>query len=64
MGRSIYFTAKEMAALRAAASEWCEIMADGEETVDGVQEKLDNGLGSALKKLYKGLNGERAYKDY
>lgn len=64
MGRSIYFTDKELAVLRSSASEWCEMMADGEETFDAVQETLNNGLGSALKKLYKGCNGERAYKDY
>lgn len=64
MGRSIYFTDKELAALRSSASEWCEIMAEGEQTIDHAQDRLDNGLGSALKKLYKGCNGERAYKDY
>ena len=26
--------------------------------------RLYDGLGSALKKLYKGLNGYRAYKSY
>lgn len=64
MGRNIYFTDKELKALRSSATEWCEMMADGEETVDDVEEKLNNGLGSALKKLYKGCNGEKAYKDY
>lgn len=64
MGRSIYFTDKELKALRYSATEWCDIMADGEETVDHAQERLDNGLGSALKKLYKGCNGEKVYKDY
>lgn len=64
MGRSIYFTDKELDALRKSASEWCEMMAEGEETIDYAQERLDDGLGSALKKLYKGRNGERAYKDY
>ena len=29
-----------------------------------VEECMENGLGSALKKLYKGTNGERTYKDY
>ena len=27
-------------------------------------DRLNNGLGRALKKLYKGRNGERIYKDY
>ena len=64
-GRSIYLTEKEQAALRDSASEWCDIMGGGDvEACDCVEERLNNGLGSALKKLYKGLNGERIYKDY
>ena len=27
-------------------------------------DRLNEGLGRALKKLYKGRNGERAYEDY
>jgi hypothetical protein len=65
MGRNIYLTDNEQAALRNSASEWCEIMGDGDaESANCVEERLNNGLGSALKKLYKGLNGERVYKDY
>lgn len=64
-GRSIYLTEKEQKALRDSASEWCEIMSGGDaEACECVEERLNNGLGSALKKLYKGLNGERIYKDY
>lgn len=29
-----------------------------------VDNRLNEGLGRALKKLYKGRNGERTYKDY
>lgn len=65
MGRSIYLTDNEMQALRESSTEWCEMMGDGdEEARNAVDERMDNGLGSALKKLYKGLNGERAYQDY
>lgn len=65
MGRNIYFTEKEIASLRDTSTEWCSMMCDGdEESRNCTQERLDNGLGSALKKLYKGLNGERIYKDY
>ncbi len=40
-------------------------MRDGdEESCNATQERLDNGLGSALYKLYKGRNGQRAYKEY
>ena len=65
MGRGIYLTDKELSALRDSSSEWCEIMSTGNSDSDkAVEDRLENGLGSALKKLYKGLNGERAYKDY
>lgn len=33
-------------------------------TQQEVEDRLNNGLGRALKKLYKGTNGERIYKDY
>lgn len=64
-GRNIYLTEKEQSALRATASEWCDMMSMGDkESCDCVEERLNDGLGSALKKLYKGLNGERIYKGY
>ena len=64
-GRAIYLTEKEQMALRESASEWCEIMSNGDaEACDCVEERLNNGLGSALKKLYKGLSGARIYEDY
>lgn len=65
MGKTIYFSDKEIVALRDTASEWCSVMGDvyegGAQCVD---ERLHDGLGSALKKLYKGLNGYEIYKDY
>lgn len=65
MGRTIYLSEKEIAALRDSAQEWCEIMGTGdEESNKCVEERMENGLGSALRKLYKGCNGERIYKDY
>lgn len=65
MGRTIYFSDKEMAALRDTAGEWCSMMGDGnEDSVQCVDERLHDGLGSALKKLYKGSNGYRIYKSY
>lgn len=64
MGRNVYLSDLEMCALRNAAEEWCEIMASGNlEASQCVDERLKNGLGAALKKLYKGLNGE-AYENY
>jgi hypothetical protein len=64
-GRNIYLTEKEQKALIDSCSEWCEMMSSGdEEYFNIVEEKLNNGLGSALRKLYKGKNGERIYRDY
>lgn len=65
MGRSIYLTEKEILALIDASSEWVDMMMNG--GVLAMQEadnKLNDGLGRALKKLYKGRNGEKAYEDY
>ncbi len=65
MGRSIYFTEKEILALIDSSGEWIQMMMDG--NISAQQEandRLNNGLGRALKKLYKGCNGERIYKDY
>lgn len=65
MGRTIYFSDKEISALVSAATEWGEMMYDGDEKcAQSVDERMENGLGSALKKLYKGKNGERIYKKY
>lgn len=65
MGRSIYFSEKEILALIDSSGEWIQMMIDGD--ISAQQEadnRLNNGLGRALKKLYKGRNGERIYKDY
>lgn len=65
MGKTIYFSDLEMDALRKTAGEWCSMMGDGDEdAVQCVDERLNDGLGSALKKLYKGLNGYEIYKNY
>lgn len=64
-GRNIYLTEKEQKALRDSASEWWDIMNGGDaESCDCAEKRLNDGLGSALRKLYKGLNGERIYKEY
>lgn len=65
MGRSIYLTEKEILALIDTSGEWIQIMTDGDGLAQQeVDDRLNNGLGRALKKLYKGHNGERIYKDY
>lgn len=65
MGRSIYFSEKEILALIDSSGEWIQMMMDGNISAQQeVDDRLNNGLGRALKKLYKGRNGERIYKDY
>lgn len=61
----VYLSDKELLALIHSAEEWHSMMGDGdEESCKEAQERLDNGLGSALYKLYKGRNGQKIYKEY
>lgn len=65
MGRSIYLTEKEIFALIDTSEEWIQMMMSGDiSTQQEVDNRLNEGLRRALKKLYKGRNGERIYKDY
>ena len=65
MGRSIYLTEKEIFALIDTSTEWIQMMMDGDiPAQQEVDDRLNNGLGRALKKLHKGSNGEKIYKDY
>lgn len=64
MGKQIYLSNEEIESLRDAATEWCSIMGDGDETAHLVTAKLEKGLGSALYKLYKGTRGEKVYQKY
>lgn len=63
-GRTIYFTDDEILALAATCAEWTSIMSEGEETADLVDDRLKEGLGSALKKLYNGREGQKVYLEY
>ncbi|MGN1318410.1 MAG: hypothetical protein ACI4VF_05285 [Lachnospirales bacterium] len=53
MGKSIYLTNNEIIAIRATCNEWQEMMRTGEDTFDLVDERHNEGLKSALEKLYK-----------
>lgn len=65
MGRSIYLTEKEIFALIDTSGEWIQMMMSGDiSTQQEADNRLNEGLGRALKKLYRGRNGERIYKDY
>lgn len=70
MGRNIYLSDKEISQLIYTSTEWIDMMEDksfqceDEEYINDIKESLNNGLGSALRKLYKGKVGEKLYKDY
>lgn len=64
MGRTIKLTEEEIKALIDTCSEWIEMMSEGEDSFEFVDKRLDEGLGTALRKLYKGRNGEKIYKHY
>ena len=65
MGRSIYLSEIEILALIDTSEEWTQMMMDGDiPAQQEIDDRLNNGLGRALKKLYKGRNGERIYKHY
>uniref|UniRef100_UPI003FF06BAE hypothetical protein n=1 Tax=Anaerobutyricum hallii TaxID=39488 RepID=UPI003FF06BAE len=58
MGRSIYLTEKEIFALIDTSGEWIQMMMNGDiSTQQDVHNRLTEGLGPALKKLYRGHNG-------
>ena len=59
---NIYLTEKEVLTLITVCSEWCQMLENCDE--DYVTPKLNDGLGSALYKLYKGRNGQSIYKEY
>lgn len=64
MGRSIYFTEKEISQIIHYTNEAIGILGEGEKTQYIVERDMRNGLGSALRKLYKGKAGEELYDDY
>lgn len=64
MGRSIYFTDLEIEKLMNYVSESVELLGEAECTWEQTAEDMENGLGSALRKLYKGRRGERIYAEY
>lgn len=63
-GKRVYLTDKEIKALVDTASEWEQIMNDGEDTAGCVEERLKDGLGSALYKLYSSERAKRTYSRY
>lgn len=64
MGRNIYFTDRELSMVRDYVFEATDILGDASNTAKQVDEDMENGLGSALRKLYKGCIGESKYAKY
>lgn len=50
-GKQIYLTEKEIEAVLSTCTEWADMMAEGEETNYLVKERLQEGLGSAIRKI-------------
>lgn len=64
MGRNIYFTDRELSMVRDYVFEATDILGNASDTAEQVDEDMENGLGSALRKLYKGCIGELKYAKY
>lgn len=64
MERSIYFTDRELQQVRDYVFDAVEILGEASETYEQVGKDMKNGLGSALRKLYKERNGEKNYEKY
>jgi hypothetical protein len=47
-----------------ACREYMEIMGQGEDTHEYTLYQIETGLGSALRKISKGRNGQRVYAEY
>lgn len=55
---------QEITMILAALLEYIDIMEQGEQTVEYTNYMLENGLGSAIRKLSKGRNGENVFSKY
>lgn len=54
MGKQIYLTEKEIDAVLSTCIEWSDMMSQGEETGYLVGKRLQEGLGSAIRKVGDG----------
>ena len=55
---------QEITMILAALLEYIDIMEQAEQTVEYTNYMLENGLGSAIRKLSKGRNGENVFSKY
>lgn len=61
---TISLTYREIELVLSACRQYIELMGEGEDTHDYTTYELETGLGSALRKLSKGRNGQRVYAEY
>ncbi len=61
---TISLTEREIQLVLSACAQYIEIMGEGEETHDYTVYELETGLGSALRKISKGRNGQKVYGKY
>lgn len=61
---TVSLTDKEISALISTCSEWSSIMGEGEETFELVEERMNDGLGSALRKLTVNRKSNELYSKY
>ena len=61
---TVSLTDVEVERLLDACHQYIEIMEQGEDTHDYTLYELENGLGSAMRKISKGRNGEHVYSKY
>lgn len=61
---NISLTNREIELVVSACNQYIELMEEGEETRNYTIYEVETGLGSALRKLYKGRNGQRVYARY
>lgn len=61
---NIYLTHREISLVLSACNQYIELMEDGDDTHDYTIYELETGLGSAMRKLCKGRNGNHVYAKY
>lgn len=61
---TISLTDVEIQRVLDACGQYVELMENGEDTYEYTIYEMETGLGSALRKLCKGRNGQRVYAKY
>lgn len=61
---TISLTEREIQLVLSACGQYIEIMSGGEDTHAYTLYELETGLGSAMRKISKGRNGQKVYEKY